>query len=313
MPDSLPKPIFAAPEAEPLILTGPPARLAGRLELLNPGSDNLVVRGAGLNDPSGKLFARQFRRALPTLVLRPDQRRTVPLSVAIDPTTPPGEYRVELEMGGQSRPAVLHVTEVFSLSLRPSSLVVANQPGRAQRKRVVITNTGNVAFTVGDPGEVDLKDDLAWERAIRLAVEPWSGRAEVDVEKLVVAVLEEVRRRDERAGSLVVRLPGGPVEVRPGETAALDLEITLSEGLSRSSRYRGRAPLLTQDLEIVVVSSGAALEGPRMEEVLLEGAAMEGAAMEGALPEPPAHEPGEAVKKPRTRSSKSTRDRPKNP
>ena len=289
----LPDNIFTAPEDEPLVLTGPPARLAGRLELHNPGSDRLVLRHAGLKDPSGKLFARQMFGALPTLVLRPEQGRSVPLSVAVDPTTPPGEYQVELDVAGQTRPVVLHVTEAFTLTLRPSTLVVANRPGQAQRKRVVVTNTGNVAFTVGDIGEVDLKDDLAWERAIRIAVEPWPDRDKVDIEKIVVAVLEEVRRRDERLGSLMMRLSGGPVEVRPGETAAIDLDITAPEGLPGSGRYRGRAALLTQDLEIVVVSSGAPLEAE--------------------LPEPTEEEPAETGKKPRARSKKTPRDQSENP
>ena len=301
MQEPLPNTLFAAPEAEPLVLTGPPAMLSGRLELRNPGSDNLVLRGAGLNDPSGKLFA--LRRPLPTLVLRPDQRRTVPLAVAVDPATPPGEYWVELDLAGETRPAVLQVTEVFSLSLRPSSIVVTNRPGLVQRKRIVVSNTGNVAFTIGDIGEVDLKDDLAWERAIRIAVEPWSDRDEVDIEKIVVAVLEEVRRRDKRAGNLVVSLPGGPVEVNPGETAALDLEIIVAEGLARRSRYRGRAPLLTHDLEIVVVSSGASIES----------ALLEGLTSEGEPPAPAPEEVAETGKKPRTRARKARQNRSENP
>jgi hypothetical protein len=210
----------------------------------------------------------------------------------VDPTTRPGEYQVELELAGQTRPVVLHVTEVFSLTLRPGSIVVANQPGHTQRKRIVVTNTGNVTLAISDIGEVDLKDDLAWERAIRIAVETGANRPEEEIEKLVVAVLQEVRQRDEPVGSLVVRIPGGPVEVKPGETAAIDLDITLAEGLPHGSRYRGRAPLLTQDLDIVVVPSAAPVEGKP--------------------PPPPAEEQAETGKKPRARSRKTSKDLPKN-
>lgn len=284
MPGLLPNSIFLAPEDEPLVLTGPPTRLAGRLALRNPGTTRLVVRDAGFSDPSGILFAGPMQRALPPLVLRPDQGRSIPLSFALDPTTPPGEYRVELNLAGESRPAVLHVTEVFSLTLRPGSFVVTNEPNLIQQKRIVVTNTGNVAFTIGDIGEVELKDDLAWERAIRIAVEPWSDQAGVDIEKLVVAVLDEVRRREELTGTLMVSIMGDPVEVRPGETATVDLEITLPEGLPRSSRYRGKAPLLTQNLEFVVVSSGE----PHVDEP----------------PSSPQEEPADTEKKPRPKPKK---------
>jgi hypothetical protein len=246
--------IFVSPEEEVLVLTGPPARLTGRLELRNPSSKRLALRNAALVDPSGTLFTRQLKQALPPVVLRPDQGRVVLLAVTVNSSTPPGEYRVELNVEGQSRPAILHVTEVFSFTVRPSSIVVQNQSGKAQQKRIVVTNTGNIPLSFGDIGEVDLRDDLTWERAIRIAIEPGSERAPADNEKLVVAVLQEIRRREERIGSLIVRIVGGPVDVQPGETTSIDLDITIPEGLPRS-RYRGRAPLLTRDLEILVVPS----------------------------------------------------------
>jgi hypothetical protein len=289
MPKSLPDNIFARAEEEPLVLTGPPTRLAGQLELRNPGSTRLVLRGAGFRDPSGTLLARQQQHPIPPLVLRPEQGRSVPLSIALDTNTPPGEYQIELNLAGQSRPVLLHVTEAFSLTLRPGSIVVSNQPGQAQRKRIFVTNTGNVAFNIGDIGEVDLKDDLARERAIRIAVEPWSDRADVDIEKIIVAVLQEVHRREEPVGRLVVHIAGQVGEVKPGESIAIDIDITVPEGLPRSSRYRGRAALLTQDLEIIVVPSGGPVESQPHDQ--------------------PKEEPAKVEQKPRSRSRKTTRNK----
>jgi hypothetical protein len=255
MSEPIPFDIVAAPEDEPLVLSGPPGDLTGRVALHNPGDVNLVLRDAGLKDPSGVLTILPLRHTLPALVLRPDQGRVVPLRAAVDPATPPGEYHATLELAGRSRPAVLHVVEVFDLTIRPQSLVVVNRPGRAQRKRVVVTNRGNVTFSIGDLGDVELKDDMIWERAVRVAVEPWAGREDFKIEELVVAVLRVARDEAFRVGCLSVRSLAGQVDVAPGETAAIDLEITLREALPSNGRYRGRAALLTQDLELVVVSS----------------------------------------------------------
>ncbi len=248
--------ILRQPENEPLVLTGPPAGLTTRLELHNPGEANVVLRGADVKDPTGALISRPLPLSFPTVVLHPGQGRTVPLTVALDPATPPGDYQVELVLGGQSRTVILHVTEVFDLTLSPASVVVMNQPGREQRKRIIVANTGNVPFTIGDIGDIKLVDDVRTERIVRLGIEPQPVRADVDIDELVVALLRIARKEAERAGSLSVHNLSGGVKVAPGETRHLELAITVQDDLPRHGRYRGLAPVLTQDLEIIVVSSG---------------------------------------------------------
>jgi hypothetical protein len=252
--------IISAPEDEPLVLSGPPQELSGRVELHNPGKVNIVIRDASLNDPSGVLISRPLRRALRPLVLHPDQGHILPLKLAVDKKTPPGMYQVNLDLAGRSRSAVLNVTEAFDLTVQPKSIVVMNLANQVQRKQLIVTNEGNVAFTIGDIGEVDLKDDMVWDRSVRLAVEQLTDRvnidrANIDIEELVVAVLRVTREDAYRRGILLVHNASGKVELKPGQTATIDLEITLPEELPYNSRYRGLTPILTQDLEFIVVSS----------------------------------------------------------
>jgi hypothetical protein len=237
------------------VLSGPPQALTGRVELHNPGKVNVIIRDAGLNDPSGVLISQPLRHALRPLVLHPDQGRSLPLTVAVDKKTPPGAYHVDLVLAGRSRSVVLNVTEVFKPSVQPKSIVVGNLVGIVQRKQLIVSNEGNVAFTIGDFGEVDLKDDMVWDRAVRLAVEQITNKANLDIEELVVAVLRATREDAYRPGILLVHNASGKVELKPGETATIDLEITLRDELPYNSRYRGLTPLLTQDLEFIVVSS----------------------------------------------------------
>jgi len=260
VPEPISYDIIAAPEDEPLVLIGPPKELTGRVELYNPGNVNVVIREAGLNDPRGVLIGQPFHHALPPLVLHPDQGRSLPLSVAVDKKTPPGVYHVDLVLAGRSRSAVLNVTEVFDLTVQPQSIVVLNRPGLAQRKQLIVTNEGNVAFAIGDIGDVDLKDDMIWDRTARVAVEQWGDRANENIEELIVAVIRIAREDAYRTGILSVHNLSGKVEVMPGEMANIDLEITLREELPHNSRYRGLTPILTKDLEIIVVSSGGPVE-----------------------------------------------------
>jgi hypothetical protein len=260
MAEPIPNDIIAVPEDEPLVLTGPPLDLTGNVVLHNPGNINVVVRDAGVKDTKGVLISRPLRRALPKFVLRPDQGRSVKLKIALDANTPPGEYEVELDVAGRSLSAVLHVTEVFDIKVEPRRIVVANLAGQTQQKRLIVANKGNVAFTVGDLGTIDLKDDMIWDRALRLAVEPLADKADLDLEELAVAMLRVALEDSYRAGSLLVSNLSGKVKVAPGQTAAIDLELTVQEELPPNSRYRGRLPLLAEDLEIIVVSSSDPME-----------------------------------------------------
>jgi hypothetical protein len=254
VPEKTAPDLITLPGDASLVLSGPPSKLTGQVELLNTGAARVVVRDAGVKDPGGVLTGGVSRPAFSTLVLHPNQGRTVPLKIALAPSTPPGEYHVELDVAGQSRPLVLNVMETFDVTVQPDTLVVANLPGQAQHKRLSVTNEGNVAFTIGALGPVDLEDDLAQDRIRRLVVEPWAETTDLDIEALVVAILRATRE-EVPPGSLEVSNLTGDIRVMPGQTVSLDLAITLQTELPPNRRYRGVMPLLTTDLEIFVVAS----------------------------------------------------------
>jgi hypothetical protein len=259
----VPSLVVGSSEDEPLVLAGPPGELTGQIRLHNPGDAKVVLRDAGIKDPSGVLRLMSARHPLEPTVLRPDQGDDVPLSISVDPSTPPGDYDVELEVGGRSRAAVLHVHEVFDLTVQPRTLVVVNQTGLAQQKRLTISNDGNVAFTIADPGTVELHDDRPRDREVlRVAIEPLLDRDQPDLEALVVALLAAAREDGERLGCLAVRTRGRKIEIRPGETKPVDLEITVVDELPSNRRYRGHLPILTRDVDVIVVAAG----GPVQEE-----------------------------------------------
>jgi len=258
--------VVVSPDDEPLVLAGPPRELSGRIDLHNAGDAKVVLRDAGLTDQSGVLQLTAERHRIQPLVLRPDQRGSLPLAIGVHPATPPGEYHAELDVGGRSRPVVLHVVEVVDLAVDPRSLVLENRPGLAQRKKLLVRNDGNVSFTVGDPVTVDLREDRPTDRGLRVALEPLLQRVKPDLDELVVALLA-VAREEERLGSVEARADA-QVEVQPGETAALELELTLKDELPATRRYRGRLPVVTRDVDVIVLASGgttAAEETPAEE------------------------------------------------
>jgi hypothetical protein len=118
-----------------------------------------------------------------------------------------------------------------------------------------VANRGNVAFKIGQIGEVGLEDEELWCRSGRMAIGPWADRAEAGVEDLVAGAFRVMRDEVDRAANLRVHNRADETEVEPNAVTTLELDVTVPPGLHKSTRYRGRAPLLTADLEFVVVPS----------------------------------------------------------
>ena len=188
-------------------------------------------------------------------MLKPYEERRLLLTLVIDPTTPPGEYRAEVELAGQCRTTVLHVSELLDITVRPPSIVLLNRPDQPQRKRIVVANDGNVAFAIGHIGDVDLEDDFLARHTARVVVEPPSQVGKQEVEKPLVVLLRIAHEGAYVEAGMSVRKVGDELNLAPGETMPIDLDITLQKELRANSRFRGRVPFGTRDLEIIVVPS----------------------------------------------------------
>ncbi len=116
---SPPRTIRLADAGQPLVLVGPPGRLQGQFQVLNGGDRKAVIRQPlvkGLSLASGtrrKRAAAPAADALPLrrIVVRAGQSRAVPLSLELPSTTPPCTYEAALDVDGDQRPVLLHVTE----------------------------------------------------------------------------------------------------------------------------------------------------------------------------------------------------------
>ena len=73
-------------------------------------------------------------------------------------------------------------------------------------------------------------------------------------------IRDDARAVTRQVGALDVRNPAAPLILQPGEVRPLDLEICLPENLEANSRYRGRLPLYTADLEFVIVPISGGLK-----------------------------------------------------
>lgn len=168
----------------------------------------LVLQGpAGKRELSG-----------PVVAFWPGRQRRVRVKIEIGPEVPPGHYRGMLNLGGLEVESEAFVTETVGLAVSPATISVANRPGVAQERDLVVRNTGNVALAIGQIGPVPLYGT------------PSLGTRSDE--------------QPEPAGTLTFGIRDAErLSVAAGETTLAPCRITVSEGMSDGDAYTGSAPL----------------------------------------------------------------------
>ncbi len=243
----------------PLVLTGPPGAVAGEFHVRNSGSEKLRIAGVRLR-PSAVAGKGTLRNRLSSLlrddglelrriVVRPGQSRPVPVALALDPSTPPGTYHFELQVEGQMRAVLMHVTENVSLRISPDSIVLPNLPGGKVTKHVVFTNDGNVPVDVRSIGTIVLDDELASCRALRGALSD-VGDTMTTLDEFAAALGKRFKALYD---TMVLKVQNSALTLDPGQTEAVKLTITLPEDLDKRARYSGYAAISTSSLAFTIV------------------------------------------------------------
>jgi hypothetical protein len=246
----------------PIVLSGDPSRLVGRIPLLNRASERVVLRQARLCGTSHAAAAgvsraaRAYDVAVPlTAVLWPNERAQVAVKVAIDPHTPPGRYTAELAVGDHRYPVELHVAERMDLRVAPDRIVVEAHAGR-HRKQVILSNRGNVPVRIGNIGAVVLDEELAACKTLRATLAEGLDKART-LDEWLTSYLHQGKRQLDSAGMLWVDLDDAPLDLAPGDTAMVDLTVRVPDSLDPRSRYEGVAFLYDNNLRFEVVPTGS--------------------------------------------------------
>jgi hypothetical protein len=239
----------------PLILSGVPPILSGRLELANASDEKLKLRAIQVSEHDDE-SARQF--GLDRLVvgarLAPRQRALIQAHFLVDPFTPPGMYRASVALGEQRTAVVAHVFEKLDLRIDPARIHLRGAGGDVRSQRILITNAGNVTEALRDLALVFLEERNWVNRSLVYALrETQPGEGHQAYFDRVVTELRNTLARPAR-----ITLRGQHVNaLAPGEAAEVDLEITLPAELVKGRVYIGSTPFMSGRLSFKVECNGA--------------------------------------------------------
>ncbi len=222
----------AAAVAPPLLLTGPPSRVAGLVTIANTGSQPLAVSAA-------RVLHAELDEAPATLaaVVAPGSTQAAEVVAAYPPGTPPGTYAAHVDVGGQQREAQVVVEANAANTVRPNRIYLTGPTAQSVDVELEVTNTGNV----------DLPLAL-------IATAP-----------LVVVVPFGIDQGPE----VMVAFNGldpFSIVVPPGQARRLTATVTLPDQLDRTRRQQALVPVGMADLRVFVLPRDLdPLPAPRVE------------------------------------------------
>jgi hypothetical protein len=225
-----------------LSFAGPPKRLTGAIPLINETDTKLKLRSLGLSSPTLKGAGRLPLGETPFYArLYPGQQASVPATISLDPSTPPGQHQFELTIGKRTIAVDAHVEEAVDLRVEPSQISILAGSETTYTRTLIVENAGNVDLPSGAESVVLVYDSVDLQCLLVPGINE-SDRS--TVEEMLKSIL--LRTGDLQAGTLMMRRD--PIVLHPGQRLAVDVSFSLPEKLKPLHHYYAHIPLYNATL-----------------------------------------------------------------
>ena len=232
-----------------LLFAGPPAGLTGAIPLINETDTKLKLRSVSLKSSTLKGAAKLPLGEMPFFAkLYPGEQASIPGTLSLDPTTPPGDYQFELTIGSKTMAADAHVEEVVDLRMTPSRITILAGSETTYTRTFVAENAGNVDLPTGAQCEAPIYDSFDIPSAIV------SGIKESDkstVEAMVKNILLNIG--DLQAGTLITRRDA--ITLHPGQKLSVDVSFDLPAELKPLRHYHANLQLYNATLSVDIYTT----------------------------------------------------------
>jgi len=242
---------------QPILIYGSPGRVQGTLTLKNDSETKLTVRSIPIQAP--ELRSRTLEPLQEVRVfsrMYPSQQSRVTLDFPIDYSTPPGIYQATVQIGDQSQPVQIRISESVELEVEPDTVTVSLKDKNKFEREFVVTNVGNVPVSVGDK----------WVAALQ---------SSEGVESQLVQSMKDLckKKQDERTPSgdegalrdllcLVASQQSGPViltwnnlTLAPGESKVMEGSIEVPDGMEPHRHYFAEFDLFSASMLVDIYTN----------------------------------------------------------
>lgn len=244
---------------EPLVLVGAPGAVHGTLNLGNASTERKALRDLKLTEvkPTSGRGSRAAAAKptlsvdLPRVKLRAGASKSVPVTVALSPTTPPGIYAMTLPVDGTEHPAEVIVTEVVDFEVNPDEVFLVGAAGTKVKKLMAFRNHGNVPVDVPAIGAVQLDLDLLHCRAQRETLKKLrdTDRTLDDVMKAMSLSYDA-----ELESFTPLKVKNDPVTVAAGQTVSQMWEFTIPGTIPKGVEANAAIRILSETVTVHILA-----------------------------------------------------------
>lgn len=236
---------------KPVLIHGLRGRLQGTLTLKNDSETKLTLKSMPIQAPQlrgegGEPLSevRLFGR------LYPNQQGRINFEVPIDPSTPSGTYEGTVQIGEQTQPVQIRISENVELDVEPDAITLNIKDQRSFEREFVFTNIGNVAIPLGEKWIAALQTQQGIEtQMVQGLKEMCENKKEDDddpsknAESLMKMLCALSKRQP---GPVTFSLENATLE--PGETRVIKATLRLPDDMQPHRRYFAEIELFSASI-----------------------------------------------------------------
>lgn len=218
----------------PFIFSGFPPHCAGNLEIINISDEKVKIKAIPAFKNEDPVY-EHFKEVRVAVSLEPRTHVRVPAFFDIQPDTPSGTYRTSLSCGKQQVEAIIHVFDKYSYILSPPRIFLRGSAGETLTHPLIITNTGNVSFSLPEVGLIwfEEQDWVGRTFVYALRESPKGGGYENYLDRVMGEFQSEM------IPSTRIHVECKPWEINSGVVAQASLTVTIPKEFKKGRTYLG--------------------------------------------------------------------------
>lgn len=240
-----------------IILSGPPDELAGYITLNNTMDESVFIKDIALHpadraDKNKKAPVQNVHNRIQiNTALLPQSKKSFELLHQLDSTTPPGNYEMMMDIGGELKKTKLIVHENLDIQFTPDHLTLSGiNAGAVHTREINFVNQGNIPVTIPNIRHNTMLDmDIICRNLSNAVREKGTEGTEATLDSFVNGIKKDM------ADWVKISIKEAGEVIEPGKNILLHVQIELPKDLQEQRFYEGEIRIFNQLLKYQIVQN----------------------------------------------------------